>query len=191
VFVPGNLEPAPSWDRLFEFAVGQDGHFTTRQAALAGYSPQLLLKYLKNGRVIRVRRGVYRIIHFPAGDHEDLTTLWLWSEQKGVVSHETALMLHDLSDVLPRKAHLTLPSSWAKRRLRVPKGVVLYHDDVPKKERVERGAIPMTNVCRTLIDCANAHVSGEFIEAALRQALARGFIDRQDVKLIRARARAG
>ncbi len=150
--VPGHVEPAPSWDRLFEFAVGQDGHFTTKQAALAGYSPQLLIKYLKNGRVARVLRGIYRIVHFPASEHEDLTTLWLWSEQKGVVSHETALMLHNLSDVLPRKAHLTLPASLAKRRLRVPKGVVLYHDDVPKKERVELGAIPVTNVRRTLMD---------------------------------------
>jgi len=185
-----DVETAPSWDRLFEFAVGQDGHFTTKQAALAGYSPQLLLKYLKNGRVIRVRRGVYRIVHFPASEHEDLTTIWLWSEQKGVLSHETALVLHNLSDVLPRKTHLTLPASWAKRRLRVPKGVVIYHDDVPKKERIELGAIPVTSARRTLLDCATAHVSLEFIEAALRQARARGFIDKPDVKLIEARARA-
>jgi len=185
-----DVEPAPNWDRLFEFAVGQDGHFTTKQAALAGYSPQLLLKYLKNGRVIRVRRGVYRIVHFPASEHEDLTTIWLWSEQKGVFSHETALMLHDLSDVLPRKAHLTLPASWAKRRVHVPKGVVLYHEDVPKKERLQLGAIPVTGVRRTLLDCVNSHVSLEFIEAALRQARTRGFIDKQDVRLIQARARA-
>lgn len=184
-----HIEPAPSWDRLFGFAVGQDGHFTTKQAAVAGYSPQLLVKYLKNGRVIRVRRGVYRIVHFPASDHEDLTTIWLWSEQKGVLSHETALMLHDLSDVLPRKAHLTLPATWAKRRLRVPKGVVIYHDDVPKKERVQLGAIAVTNVRRTLLDCAGSHVSLEFIEVALRQARARGVINEQDVMLIQARAR--
>ena len=77
-----------------------------------------------------------------ASEHEDLTTIWLWSEQKGVVSHETALMLHNLSDVLPRKTHLTLPASWAKRCVRVPKGVVLYHEDVPKKERLQLGANP-------------------------------------------------
>jgi predicted transcriptional regulator of viral defense system len=188
--VPGHVEPAPSWDRLFEFAVGQDGHFTTKQAALAGYSPQLLLKYLKNGRVTRVLRGVYRMVHFPASEHEDLTTIWLWSEQKGVVSHETALMLHNLSDILPRKAHLSLPASWAKRRLRVPKGVVLYHHDVPRKERVELGAIPVTNVRRTLIDCAGAHVSPEILEVAIKQAQARGLIDKPDVKAIRARGRA-
>ena len=184
------VEPAPSWDRLFEFAVGQDGHFTTKQAAIAGYSPQLLVKYLKNGRVIRVRRGVYRIVHFPAGEHEDLATLWLWSEQKGVFSHETALMLHNLSDALPRKVNLTLPTSWAKRRLRVPKGVLLHHHDVPKKERVELGAVPVTSVLRTLTDCADAHVSPELIDAAVQQARARELIDKEDVKRIRARARA-
>lgn len=184
------IEPAPNWDRLFEFAVGQEGHFTTKQAAEAGYSPQLLIKYIKNGRVTRVRRGVYRIVHFPAGEHEDLATLWLWSEKEGVFSHETALMLHDLSDALPRKVNLTLPAAWAKRRLRVPKGVVVHHGDVPTSERVELGAIPVTNVLRTLLDCTAVHVSPELMDAAVREARTRGLIDKDDVRVIRARSRA-
>lgn len=188
--VPSHIEHAPNWDRLFEFAVGQEGHFTTKQAAEAGYSPQLLLKYLKNGRVTRVRRGVYRMVHFPAGEHEDLATIWLWSGKEGVFSHESALMLHNLSDALPRKVNLTLPTDWAKRRLRVPKGVLLHHGDVPQKERVELGAVPVTNVLRTLLDCVAAHVSPELIDAAVRQARARGLIDKDDVKAIRSRARA-
>jgi len=61
---------------------------------------------------------------------------------------------------------------------------------VPKKERLQLGAIPVTGVRRTLLDCVNSHVSLEFIEAALRQARTRGFIDKQDVRLIQARARA-
>jgi predicted transcriptional regulator of viral defense system len=176
---------SPNWDRLFEVAVGQEGHFTTRQAAEAGYSPQLLLKYLKNGRVIRVRRGVYRIVHFPAGEHEDLAAIWLWSERAGVFSHESALMLHDLSDALPRKVNLTLPADWAKRRFRVPKGVILHHADVPKSERVEVGAIPATIVFRTLLDCVDAHVSPELLDAAVRQARQRKLIDKDDAKAIR------
>jgi predicted transcriptional regulator of viral defense system len=187
--VPSAVEAAPSWDRLFEFAVAQEGHFTTKQASEAGYSSQLLLKYLKNGRVTRVRRGVYRIVHFPASEHEDLATLWLWSEKEGVFSHETALMLHNLSDALPRKVNLTLPTDWAKRRLRVPKGVLLHHGDVPKRAQVEVGAVPVTNVLRTLLDCVDAHVSPELVLAAVRQARARGLIDKEDVKAIRARRR--
>jgi predicted transcriptional regulator of viral defense system len=171
--------------------VGQDGHFTTRQGAEAGYSPQLLLKYLKNGRITRVRRGVYRIVHFPAGEHEDLATLWLWSDKAGVFSHETALMLHNLSDALPRKVHLTLPTAWTKRRLRVPKSVLIHHADVPRSELIEIGAVPVTSVLRTLCDCVAAHVSPEFVEVAVRQARARGLISKDDVKVIRARGRSG
>jgi len=182
--------PAPNWDHLFEVAVGQDGQFTTKQAAEAGYSPQLLAKYMKNGRVTRVRRGVYRIVHFPAGEHEDLATIWLWSDKAGVFSHETALMLHNLSDALPRKVNLTLPADWTKRRLRVPKGVVVHHGDVARKDRVEIGAIPVTNARRTLLDCIDAHVSPELIETAVRQAVARALIDKDDLKAIRARSRA-
>jgi len=182
-------EPSPNWDRLFDFALGQDGHFTTKQAKAAGYSPQLLIKYLKSGRIIRVMRGVYRVVHFPAGENEELTMFWLWAECAGVFSHETALSLHQLSDALPRQAHLTLPVNWAKRRLRVPKGLVLYFAEVPKRERIDLGAIPITTVWRTLIDCVAVHVSPDLLEQAIRQARARGLIDKEETKMLRARMR--
>ena len=69
----------PSWDRLYEMAGSQQGYFTTRQAAEAGYSSQLLLKHIHAGRVVRIQRGIYRLVHFPPGEHEDLVTAWLWS----------------------------------------------------------------------------------------------------------------
>jgi predicted transcriptional regulator of viral defense system len=99
-------------------------------------------------------------------------------------------MLHNLSDALPRKVNLTLPADWTKRRLRVPKGVVVHHADVARKDRVEIGAVPVTNARRTLLDCVDAHVSPELIEAAVRQAVARALIDKNDLKAIRARSRA-
>lgn len=43
--------------------------------------------------MLRVRRGVYRLVHFPAGEHEEMTALRLWSDQHGVFSHQTALAL--------------------------------------------------------------------------------------------------
>ena len=60
----------PNWDRLYELASGQEGYFTTQDAASAGFSSQLLLKHISAGRVMRARRGVYRLVHFPAGEHE-------------------------------------------------------------------------------------------------------------------------
>ena len=131
----------PDWDQLFETAAAQDGLFTTRQAAEAGYSSQLIAHHLSARRMLRVRRGVYRIVHFPAGDHEDLAAVWLWSEQQGVFSHQTALALHNLSDVLPAQLHLTLPLAWRSRRLRVPEGVVLHFGDLAVDWRNKNGQI--------------------------------------------------
>lgn len=149
---------SPNWDHLFETAAAQEGLFTTQQAAAAGYSPQLLAHHLGAGRMLRVRRGVYRLAHFPAGDHEDLTAVWLWSEQEGVFSHQTALALHDLSDVLPAQLHLTVPEAWRKRRLRVPEGVVLHYGDVAESERRWFGPVPATSPLRALQDCALEHL---------------------------------
>ena len=174
-------EPGPRWNQLYESASAQEGLFSTRQAADAGYSPQLLAKYLLNGRVARVRRGVYRLVHFPAGEHEDLVTVWLWSERAGVFSHETALALHQLSDVLPARVHLSLPEKWRHRRLRVPKGVVVHHADVGDEDRAWIGPVPATSPRRTLADCAASNVSPETLEKATRDALRRGTVSRADI----------
>jgi predicted transcriptional regulator of viral defense system len=171
----------PDWDRLYEIAGAQDGYFTTQQAEDAGYSPQLLLKHVRRGRVARVRRGIHRLVHFPAGEHEELAIGWLWSERAGVYSHQTALALHGLSDVLPMQIHLTLPAAWKHRRLRVPQGIVLHHADVPLGERVWFGPVPVTSPRRTLDDCARDRVAPELLRQAARQALRRGIVVRGDL----------
>ena len=177
---------SPDWDHLFEIAAAQDGLFTTQQAADAGYSPQLLAHHLGAGRMLRVRRGVYRLVHFPAGDHEDLTVVWLWSEQEGVFSHQTALALHDLSDVLPSQVHLTLPDAWRKRRLRVPDGVVPHYGDVPESGRQWFGPIPATVPLRTLEDCAAEHLPPELLHGAALDALDRGLVTRDELGTVEA-----
>lgn len=171
----------PSWDRLFETAVGQAGYVTTKQAADAGYSTHLLRKHMQAGRVTRHQRGIYRLVHFPAGEHEDLVTVWLWSEQAGVMSHQTALSLHGLSDVLPTRVHLTLPEAWRRRRLRVPPGVVLHHGDVEAEAWAWFGPVPATSASRTLCDCAKGGLSPELLRHAAAQALRRGLVARAEL----------
>lgn len=171
----------PDRDSLFATAVGQEGFFTTHQAALAGYSPQLLVHYVKTGRAVRVHRGIYRLVHFPVGEQDDLVVAWLWSEQIGIISHQTALALHGLSDTLPAHIHLTLPCNWRKRRFRVPKGVVLHHADIPLEDRTWFGAVPITSPQRTLNDCARHGFSPELLQQAALQALRRGLATREGI----------
>jgi predicted transcriptional regulator of viral defense system len=171
----------PDWYGLFETAAAQEGFFTTQQAAEAGYSPQLLTHHLHAGNVRRIHRGIYRLVHFPAGEHEELVVAWLWSELAGVVSHQTALALHGLSDVMPAHLHLTLPADWRHRRLRVPPGIVLHHGDVPAADRTWFGAVPTTTPRRSLTDCARDGLSPELLRQAAKQAMRRGLAARAEL----------
>lgn len=135
--------------------------------------------------MVRARRGIYRLVHFPASDHEDLVVLWLWSEQAGVFSHETALALHDLSDVLPGKVHLTLPATWRRRRFRVPSGLVLHFADVSDPDRMSFGAVPVTAPLRTLSDSIEADVAPGLVHQAILQARRRGLITAADETRLR------
>ena len=172
---------SPDRAALFAVASSQDGYFTTDQAAEAGYSRPLLDHHLHSGRFIRVRRGVYRLVEYPPGEHEDLVVAWLWSRRQGVFSHETALALHQLSDALPAHLHLTLPASWAKRRLVVPDGLRLHFAAVAAGERAWVGAVPVTTPLRTIRDCTAAHVAPDLVAQAVRDGLARGLFSRADL----------
>jgi len=172
----------PTWQALYDVASSQEGLFTTRQAASAGYSPPLLAHHQKSGRIARLQRGIYRLVHFPPGNHEELVAAWLWTDGTSVISHQTALSLQGLSDVLPAQIHLTLPLAWQQRRLRIPEGLVLHFAAVSAKDRSWIDAVPVTSTPRTLNDCALAGLSPDLLRQAAKQALARGLATKVELK---------
>jgi predicted transcriptional regulator of viral defense system len=170
----------PDRDALFETAAPQAGYFTRTQAAEAGISPQLLNFYAKTSRVERVGRGIFRLKHFPSTfEHEDLVPLWLWSAQQGVFSHATALSLHGLSDALPAKHHMSLPTSWQSRRLRPPAGLILHYSDLAPAERGWIGPVPVTTPLRTLEDAVAGALDETWIEQATREGARRRLFTRR------------
>lgn len=174
----------PDWNRLYETAAAQQGHFTLEQAARAGYSRQLLEHHLQRGRILRPRRGIYRLVHFPPGEEEELTILWLWSHQEGVFSHQTALMLHDLSDALPSRIHLTVPESWRTRRLAVPPVALLHYGTIPPADRTWFGSVPVTRPLRTVLDCIAGSVAPDLVRQAVEDGRKRGLFSRPELTKI-------
>ena len=152
---------SPDWDALSQTASLQAGYFSAVQARALGFGDALLSYHVKVGNLLRPRRGVFRLSVFPSD----------------VFSHQTALQLHELSDALPARHHLSVPASWAHRRVKPPPMVLLHMRDVPVKERDWKGPVPLTSVLRTLLDC---HEVGalDFVRQAERQAVARGLIER-------------
>jgi len=172
----------PDWDQLYQIAEGQAGHFTVSQAAEAGFSTPLVLHHFRQGTLQRARRGIYRVTRFPASEHEDLVVLWLWSDQQGVFSHETALVLHSLSDALPAQPHLTVPYAWRSRKIRVPENVATYYADVPSKERTWYEHVPVTTPARTVLDLAAAHADPAIVEQAIAEGARRGLFSRAKIR---------
>jgi len=173
------VQSVERWSQLYEVAASQAGYFTAAQASDSGFSLQLLKHHYNSGKVQRIRRGIYRITHFPSSELEDLVVLWLWSEMKGVFSHGTALDLWKLADYIPMVYFMTLPLSWKKRRLRVPGSLELFYSDLDSSEICWHGPIPITAVGRTLRDCECAGIGFEWLKAARNKAVHLGLVDRQ------------
>jgi predicted transcriptional regulator of viral defense system len=171
----------PNWDALFELASPQGGYFRNAQAAAVGFSKQLIHKHVLSGRLRHATRGVYRLAHFPSGEQDELIELWLWSEEVGVFSHETALALHQLSDALPSRVHITVPHSWVQRSA-IPSLVMLHRGNVPESDRTWIDHVPVTTVGRTLRDASDAGVDPDLNAQAIAEGTARKLLRRVDVR---------
>lgn len=68
-------------------------------------------------------------------------------------SHETALVRHQLSELLPHEVEMTVPLTWEQRPLGVPEGLRLHYADLVDDERTWHGPVPITKAARTVSDC--------------------------------------
>jgi predicted transcriptional regulator of viral defense system len=162
-------------DGLYRIAESQAGYFTAKQALEAGMDRSTLLHHSRpGGRYERVRRGLYRLRHFPSSPHEHVVAAWLPLPKPAVVSHESALELYDLSDVIPDAVHITLPR--AKRGQRARPGVRFHTlEHAPGRDETrEIAGVLVTGPERTIVDSLDAGTQPEQIELAVHQALERG-----------------
>ncbi len=179
-------------DRLYRLAEPQAGYLTAAQAVEAGVSRRLLSHHSADGgALIRVDRGLYRLRNFPRSPREDLVATWLAVGRPvdAVVSHDSALDLYGLSDIIPAAVHLTAAREHRGHRSR-RSGVRLHFviGGVPPRDRARREELPVTSVERTLLDSLAAHGVTEQTELAVAQALDRGLTS---VRRLNARAGDG
>jgi predicted transcriptional regulator of viral defense system len=181
----------PRRARLFEIASQQGGYFTAAQAHTCGYSRALLAHHAKSGRFIRVRQGLYRFREYPSSPREDVMAAWLAAgRETAVVSHESALDILGLSDVVPEVVHLTVPRS--KRYRSATAGAALHTTTrrISKSDVLVRDGIRVTGPVRSIVDAAGTGTAPEQIISAIGQALERA-IATQSKLLGAARARGG
>ncbi len=164
--------------RLDALAYRQAGYFTAAQAKHIGYAYQAQKYHVDTGNWMRVDRGLFRLPDWPSSADDQYVRWALWSGLRAVVSHDSALRVHELSDVDPASIHLTVPAGFrAEDPLVVAHRGVLDDDDVEHRQGWR-----VTTPLRTLADVAADELSQEIIDAAVRDALERGLVSRRSLR---------
>lgn len=168
---------------LFQLASEQRGYFTTAQARDYGHSRALLAHHAKVGTFQRAYTGVYRCRDYPSTPREEVVAAWLAvGKDIAVVSHESALELWNLGDLIPDAVHLTVPRT--RRNLPRLPGVMIHTTTRPLKgadvQMVE--GLRVTTPLRTLLDVADSAGAPDQIGFAPLQAIRRGWINRDTLR---------
>lgn len=170
--------PGPTQDlrlRVHAQAFAQAGYFTAAQALAIGYSYQAQKYHADHGNWVRVDRGLFRLPGWPSTADDTYARWTQWSGGRGVVSHETALAVYDLSDANPARVHLTVPPGFRA----VDDAVVTHVAALDGPDVEDRGAWRVTAVERTLLDVAGADASPEIVNDAVADALDRDLTTRR------------
>lgn len=168
-------------NQLFEIADRQQGYFTAGQARTCGYHDSHFQRYIKSMEWTKTGRGIYRLTHYPIAERPDLIEWSLWSRDKkgdiqGVWSHETALDIYELCDIMPAKLHMTVPR-YFRKSVATPTALKLYFADLRPVDWIEQHGYRVTTLLRTLLDLAQTRqISDDLLEQALIAAKQKGFL---------------
>jgi predicted transcriptional regulator of viral defense system len=164
--------------RLFALAADQAGYFTAAQAKSIGYSYPAQAHHARAGNWIRIDRGIFRLRDWIPGVHDDLARWYLWSKQRAVVSHASALGVHDAGEFESPRIHLTVPPGFRM----ADDAVALHFAELADDDIEERPGFRVTTLVRSLVDVAAGPTDEDQLANALRDALAAGTVTRRQLR---------
>lgn len=175
-------------NKLTKIAHLQGGLFTAFQAESAGFNRTNYSYHTSNGNWAKEGWGLYSLPSIPKTEVSFYWKLYLWARDKNdkpqaVISHETALSFHELSDANPSKVHFTVPKTFRKTA-KTPKGLVLHKNNIGEKDITTFNGLRLTSPIQTLVDVHNAgSLSTDIVEQAVKDALKKGMVSKSELKL--------
>lgn len=164
--------------QLFHLAAAQRGYFTAAQAKGLGYSYQAQAHHVGAGNWLRLDRGLFRLAEWVADRDDDLARWTLWSKGRGVVSHETALAVHEIGEFESARVHLTVPPRFTMR----DDAVVLHHAELPTRDVVDGAGFWITTPVRSLIDVAALSPDSDQLARAIDEARRAGLLTIRELR---------
>ncbi len=176
--------PTVRFVALAEAAADRFGLVTLQDAKRVGYEPKTIVKLAERGQLERVSRGVYRVPFLPGGEMQAYMAAALWPQgAPGVLTHETALDLWDVSDVNPAKIHVTVPRGHRAQRA-IPKAYIIHREDLDPGEVTAIEGVPVIRLAGAIRQCAQTHIGRDLLEQATRNGRSRGLLGAQEHELL-------
>ena len=177
--------PGREYERALELATDQHGYLTTAQAQQLGIGRDTIRKMAKRGALQRVSWGVYRLPILPVSTFAEYMEASLWpAGVSGMISHESALAIRDLSDVNPPKVHITVPKPFRVRRP-IPRHLVVHHADLSHTDIASVEGVPTTTVRRAIEDCYRTHLSPALLRQAIEDGVREGYLKPDEARELR------
>jgi hypothetical protein len=180
--------------KLLQIAESQQGYFTSRQAEGCGFSRTNFHRQVQSGKWGReTPSGIYRLTDYPSTSRTELALWTLWSADRkgkpqGIWSHETALDIHELSDVSPSKLHMSVPRTFRKGT-QIPNHLHLHFVDTISESEIEtRQGYRVTTPLRTLADVIqegstqHEQIEMAIVDLAVQKSLIKGLATIQEME---------
>lgn len=167
-------------EKLREIAIDQHGYVTTSQAEESGVSRPSLTYLVKNDRIDRIFRGIYRIPQIPATPHDTMHLALLWTDaEKAVLSHDTALDAWGVSDVNPTQIHATVPKGHRINKAG-GKNVIVHHQNITESQVGWWEQMPITKLSLTIEQCIDRGLQSYLIRQAIKNGRSRGMLSKDE-----------
>jgi len=141
-----------------------------------------LVMLARRGSIEHVGRGIYR---FPelAGDQLAQYQEALVRFPGAVLTHDTALLLHDLADVNPRRVHVTLSKAFRARKA-IPAWMEIHRADIGPADVTDHDGLAIATPARAIIDAIEADLGQRFVDQAIETARRRNLMTSREEQAV-------
>ena len=171
-------------------ASDQWGIITTAQAQREGITRLQLGRLADKGVLTRVQRGIYLLPSSQYGLLADIRIAWVsldagqfpderWEgEDAVIVSHESAALIHQLGDLIPKKM---IFSSTARKQTSQD-GIYIYNNrDISSRDISNVDGLPVASVELTVADLAKKKIEFNYLASVVVDALRKENIRLKDI----------
>jgi len=165
--------------QIFAIAASQGGYFTAAQAREIGYSYQAQAHHVQVGNWIRIERGLFRLREWIPEPGDDLRRWTVWSKGRAVVSHESALAVHEIGEFESPRIHLTLPPDFRKKDA----ALTIHRASLGEEDVMEQKGFAATTPLRSIIDVAAGAPDEDQLARAIGEAVEGGLVTRRKLRV--------